>query len=141
MQQPGLMPYPITLGRPHARVTIEEAPVRILRPEHPLLTQPNRIGERDFAGWVQERSLYMPVTFDERYVPLLSMNDPGEQPNEGAILVAPYGSGTYVYTTLSFFRQLPAGVPGPARLFMNMLGARADAAANGERATTPAVRP
>ena len=68
----------------------------------------------------------MPVQFDERYVSLLAMNDPGEEPNEGAILIAPYGRGTYVYTTLSLFRQLPAGVPGPARLIVNMLAARAD---------------
>jgi hypothetical protein len=126
MQQPGIMPFPITLSRPQQRVTLEDAPVRILRPEHRLLTTPNRISERDFEGWVQERSLYMPVQFDEHYTSLLAMNDPGEEPSEGAILVAPYGRGTYVYTTLSMFRQLPAGVPGPARLFVNMLAARAD---------------
>ena len=126
MQQPGIMPFPITLSRPQQRVTLEDAPVRILRPEHRLLTSPNRISERDFAGWVQERSLYMPVQFDGRYTSLLAMADPGEDPSEGAILVAPHGRGTYVYTTLSMFRQLPAGVPGPARLFVNMLAARAD---------------
>ena len=128
MQQEGIMPYPITLSRPQQRVTLENAPVRILRPDHPLLTTPNRITARDFGGWVQERSLYMPVDFDDRYTPLLSMRDPGEKPNEGAILVARYGRGTYVYTTLSLFRQLPAGVPGPARLFVNMLAAGAEPA-------------
>ncbi len=127
MQQPGIMPYPIVLSRPQQRVTLENAPVRVLRPEHRLLNTPNRITERDFQGWVQERSLYMPVEFDESYTPLLAMNDPGEEPNEGAILIAPYGRGTYVYTTLSLFRQLPAGVPGPARLIVNMLAARAEA--------------
>lgn len=129
MAQPGIMPYPITLTRPADRVTDENAPVTILRPDSPLLTTPNRITQQDFAGWVQERSLYMPHTFDQHYTPLLSMNDPGEPPNAGAILVAPYGRGTYVYTTLSLFRQLPAGNPGAARLFANLLGARAGKAA------------
>jgi len=75
----------------------------------------------DFAGWVQERSLYMPRTFDAKFRPLLAMNDPGEPPNRGAILVAPVGKGLYIYTTLAFFRQLPAGVGGAARLFVNLL--------------------
>ena len=97
--------------------------LRILRPESPLLTWPNRLGAADWKGWVQERSSYMPSTFDEHYTALLRMNDPGESPNDGAILVTPYGSGTYVYTTLSFFRQLPAGTPGGVRLFVNLLGA------------------
>ena len=137
MQRPGIMPYPITLSRPQQRVTLEDAPVRILRPEHRLLSAPNRISDRDFEGWVQERSLYMPVQFDERYTSLLAMNDPGEEPNEGAVLIAPYGRGTYVYTTLSLFRQLPAGVPGPARLFVNMLAARSSAAASPRGAVVP----
>ena len=137
MQQPGIMPYPITLSRPQQRVTLEDAPVRILRPEHALLNAPNRISERDFAGWVQERSLYMPVQFDERYTSLLAMSDPGEEPNEGAVLIAPYGRGTYVYTTLALFRQLPAGVPGPARLFVNMLAARAATPAGARGAVVP----
>lgn len=123
MARPGIMPYPISLARPADRVTDETAPVRVLRPESPLLTWPNRITDSDWRGWVQERSLYMPSSFDEHYTPLLSMNDPGERPNEGAILVARYGRGTYVYTTLSLFRQLPAGNPGAARLFVNLLAA------------------
>ncbi|HEY9450717.1 MAG TPA: PIG-L family deacetylase [Gemmatimonadaceae bacterium] len=123
MVRPGMMPYAITLSRPAARVTDENAPVHILRPENPLLTWPNRLGAADWKGWVQERSSYMPSTFDEHYTALLRMNDPGESPNDGAILVTPYGSGTYVYTTLSFFRQLPAGTPGGVRLFVNLLGA------------------
>jgi hypothetical protein len=123
MTQPGIMPYPITIGRPHDRVTHEDAPVTILDPGARELSSPNRIGASDFAGWVQERSLYMPRTFDERYRALLAMNDPGESPNRGAILVAPLGDGVYIYTTLALFRQLPAGVPGAARLFVNLLSA------------------
>jgi hypothetical protein len=123
MMQPGMTPYPIQIRRPHNRVTEEDAPVRVLAPQHPLLNIPNRITAADFDGWVQERALYMPLTFDPAYTPLLAMNDPGEEPNQGAILVAPYGRGTYVYTSLAFFRQLPAGVPGAARLFVNLLGA------------------
>jgi hypothetical protein len=129
MMEPGIMPYAITLDRPAFRVTVESAPVRVLRPNHPLLNWPNKITDADWTGWVQERSLYMPTTFDEHYTPLLSLNDPGESPNSGALLVAPYGRGTYVYTTLSLFRQLPAGVPGAARLFVNLLGAKQEGVA------------
>jgi len=125
MTQPGIMPYPITLGRPADRVTAEGAPVRILDPAASVLAAPNAIAARDFDGWVQDRSLYMPRTFDSTYVPVLEMNDPGEPPNRGGILVAPLGKGTYVYTTLAFFRQLPAGHPGAARLMLNLLSARA----------------
>lgn len=125
MTQPGIMPYPVTINRPHDRVTIEDAPVRILDPSAPVLSAPNRISEADFAGWIQDRSLYMPRTFDERYRVVLEMNDPGQPPVRGALLVAPYGRGTYVYTTLAFFRQLPSGVPGAARLFVNLLAAKA----------------
>ena len=123
MMNPGVMPFPVTIQRPHDRVTEEDAPVRVLDPGSPVLSSPNRITSADFAGWVQERGLYMPRTFADAYKPLLSMNDPGESPNSGGVLVAPYGSGTYVYTTLSFFRQLPAGVPGATRLFVNLLAA------------------
>lgn len=123
MMQPGVMPYPITIARPHDRVTNENAPVTILDANAPELRAPNRITPADFAGWVQERSLYMPRTFDGRYRALLGMSDPNETANRGAILVAPLGRGTYVYTTLAFFRQLPAGVPGSARLFVNLLSA------------------
>ncbi len=125
MMQPGIMPYPITISRPHTRVTVEEAPVTILDPEHRALRTPNRIGPRDFEGWVQERALYMPSQFDSAYTAPLAMSDPGEPPSRGALLVTPYGRGLYVYTTMAFFRQLPAGVPGAARLFMNLLSARA----------------
>ncbi len=123
MTEPGMMPYPIALNRPHDRVTDENAPVRVLDAQSPLLTAPNRITDADFAGWVQERSLYMPRTFDPRYHAILSINDPGEPPNDAAILVAPLGKGTYIYTTFAFFRQLPAGNPGAARLFVNLLAA------------------
>jgi hypothetical protein len=123
MMNPGIMPFPVTINRQQDRVTEEDAPVRILDAQSPLLSTPNRISQADFEGWVQERALYMPRTFADAYKPLLSMNDPGEDPNSAAILVAPYGSGTYIYTTLSFFRQLPAGVPGATRLFVNLLAA------------------
>jgi LmbE family N-acetylglucosaminyl deacetylase len=126
MQQPGIMPYPITINRPHDRVTNENAPVTLLDPEASVLRSPNRITARDFEGWLQDRSLYMARSFDPAYTPLLAMNDPGEQPSRGALLVAPLGRGTYVYTTLAFFRQLPNGVPGAARLFVNLLAAKAN---------------
>ncbi|HJR42887.1 MAG TPA: PIG-L family deacetylase [Gemmatimonadaceae bacterium] len=135
MQQRGIMPFPIQLGRPATRVTEEDAPVTVLRPDHPLLTTPNRIGPSDWQGWVQERALYMPSSADSAYTSVLELHDPGEKPNENALLVARYGRGVYVYTTLAFFRQLPAGVPGAARLFANLLGARPEGteAVNGVR--------
>jgi LmbE family N-acetylglucosaminyl deacetylase len=123
MQTPGILPYPITLARTAARVTDETAPVRMLAPSDRLLTFPNRISATDFERWVQERAVYMPSSFDPHYRALLEMNDPGEPVNQGAILVAPLGRGAYVYTTLALFRQLPAGVPGAARLFLNLLAA------------------
>ncbi len=127
MQAPGMMPYPITISRPADRVTDEGSPVRITDPASPLLTTPNRITTADFGGWVQDRTYYMPHTFDPHYAGPLSVNDPGEPPNAGAILSTKYGKGLYVYTTLAFFRELPAGVPGAARLFVNLLAARGDA--------------
>lgn len=114
-----LGPFPLRLGR--ERVTVEEAPVTLLEPGHPLLTTPNRIGPADFEGWVQERGLYFAATWDERYTPLLGMADPGEKETKGSLLVARHGKGTYVYTGLSFFRQIPAGVPGAIRLFANLV--------------------
>lgn len=119
--QGGFAPYPLQIARPHDRVTDETAPVRILDASHPVVSYPNRIGPADFEGWVQERGLYFPRTWDERYTPVLEMSDPGESPLRGAILVAKYGKGTYVYTGLAFFRQLPEGVPGAYRLFANLL--------------------
>jgi len=121
----GIMPYPITLSRPADRVTVENAPVKILDPAASILNGPNKISVSDFDAWQQDRSLYMPRTFDPQYVPMLEMNDPGEAANRGGLLVAPLGKGTYVYTTLAFFRQLPNGVPGAARLFVNLMAAKA----------------
>jgi hypothetical protein len=122
VQRPGIMPYPVTLGQPAARVTDEKAAVTFTDAASPLLISPNKISQADFAGWVQERSTYMPATFDSHYRTMLAMNDPGEQPNRAAILATPYGRGTYIYVTLTLFRQLPAGVPGGARIFANLLG-------------------
>jgi LmbE family N-acetylglucosaminyl deacetylase len=116
-----VLPYPLQWAPRAARVTMEDAPVTVLRPTHPLLTTPNRIGASDWAGWVQERSTYMPSVIDKRYTSLLRMNDPEEPANDGALLVAPVGKGRYVYVTLALFRQLPAGVPGAARLLANLV--------------------
>lgn len=121
MQRPGLMPYAITLSRPAARVTDENAPVTILEPRNALLDAPNRITGADFTGWVQERATYMPSTFDPRYSTMLRMNDPGEEPNSAGILTAAVGKGRYTYVTLALFRQLPDAVPGGARIFANLL--------------------
>lgn len=112
-------PYPFTISR--GRVTDETAKVRILAPQHPALLQPNKISEADFNGWVQERGLYFATDTDTAYTKLLSMNDPGEAALDGSLLVTAYGKGNFVYTGLSFFRQLPAGVPGAYRLFVNLL--------------------
>jgi hypothetical protein len=128
MTAPGVMPYPITLARPAQRVTIEESPVAALDGAAGgagVLAAPNRIGDADWRGWVQERSTYMPQSADPRYRTAVSLADPGEPANPNAVLVAPLGRGTYVYTTLALFRQLPAGVPGAARLMANLLAARA----------------
>lgn len=123
MQTPGLLPYPITLARPAERVTDEDAPVQLLPGSRKWLAAPNHIGESDFSGWVQERAVYMPTTADVRWQRVLETHDPGEMPNENALLVAPLGKGAYVYTTLALFRQLPAGVPGAARIFLDLLAA------------------
>lgn len=125
MQSAGIMPYPITLSRPADRVTVEGAPVRVLDATSSLLSAPNKIAAADFSGWQQDLTLYMPRTFDKAYTPLLETSDAGEPGNQGALLVAALGKGTYVYTTLAFFRQLPAGVPGAARLFVNLMAAKA----------------
>ena len=122
MQRAGIMPYPITLQQRAERVTDENAPVTFTDPQSPLLNSPNKITPGDFNGWVQERASYMPSTFDPRYRTMLAMNDPGERPNRAAILAAAYGRGTYIYVPLALFRQLPAGVPGGARIFANLLG-------------------
>ena len=114
-----LAPYPIHISRD--RVTEEDAPVEIKAPDHPLMTFPNLVTQSDFDGWVQERGLYFPDSWDKSFTPVLSMADEGESPKEGSLLIASYGKGTYIYTGLSFFRELPAGVPGAYKLFANML--------------------
>jgi hypothetical protein len=114
----GLVPFPAEMA---SRVTDETAPVRILKPDHPLFTFPNRITEADFNGWVQERNLYAFTTFDKRYIPLLESADPGEPPQRGGEVYARVGKGHYVYTAYSWFRQLPAGVPGAYRMFANLI--------------------
>lgn len=105
----------------HDRVTDESAPVRILAKADPVVRIPNRLTGDDWKGWVQERGLYFARSWDRRYRPILETHDPGEPPLTGGLLIAPVGKGTYVYTGLSFFRQLPAGVPGAFRLFANLL--------------------
>jgi LmbE family N-acetylglucosaminyl deacetylase len=112
-------PYPFEIGRD--RVTDETAAVAFASADHPLLNQPNKIAARDFDGWVQERGLYFAEKWDPRYQAPLTMHDPGEAPLAGALLVAHHGKGTFVYTGLAFFRQLPAGVPGAFRLFANLI--------------------
>ena len=122
MARPGMMPYPIGLSSPAARVTDEASPITVLAPNDPLLNTPNRITDADWKDWVQDRALYMPSTIDSHYATMIATHDPGEPPNAGGILRAVVGRGTYIYTTLAFFRQLPAGIPGAARIFVNLLG-------------------
>ena len=122
MMQPGMMPYPIVLSSPAARVTDEASPITVLAPNDPLLSTPNRIGDADWRGWIQDRALYMPTTFDPHYQTVIATNDPDEPANAAGILHAAVGRGSYIYTTLAFFRQLPAGIPGAARVFVNLLG-------------------
>ena len=122
MTHSGMMPYPIALTSPAARVTDEASPITVLAPNDPLLNAPNRITDADWKNWVQDRALYMPSTIDSHYATMIATNDPGEPPNSGGILRAAVGRGSYIYTTLAFFRQLPAGIPGAARIFMNLLG-------------------
>ena len=114
-----ITPYSIELSRD--RITDENSKVKMLDIKHPLLNYPNKISLEDFEGWVQERGLYFPKQWDKNFSPLFEMSDPGEQPKRGALLVANYGEGKVVYTGLSFFRQLPAGVPGAYRLFFNLI--------------------
>ncbi len=120
----GYAPFPLQIANPHDRVTDETAPVTVLEPGSPVFREPNAITGTDWNDWPQERGLYFPRTWDPAYTPLLEMHDPGMPPLRGALLIAPYGSGTYSYTGLSFFRALPAGVPGAFRLFFNLLEVR-----------------
>jgi LmbE family N-acetylglucosaminyl deacetylase len=114
-----IAPYDLKLSS--NRVTNEHAEVRLLNPNHPLLNYPNKITKTDFEGWTQERGLYFPSEWASNFTPILSMNDKGETPKDGSLLVAKYGKGYYIYTGLSFFREFPAGVSGAYRLFANML--------------------
>ena len=115
-------PYPTTLSR--ARVSVEEAPVKILDSASEIFHYPNEITVKDFDGWVQERGLYFMSEWDPHFTPLLESHDPGEKEQKGGLLVAHYGKGTYIYTGYAFFRQLPAGVPGAVRLFVNLVSSR-----------------
>jgi len=117
--RPQLAPYPIILN--DERVTEEDAPVVFLQPKHPLLNFPNRITQKDFANWVQERGLYFPKEWDPHYTAILSTHDAGEPPLKGGLLVAPYGRGNYIYTSYVWYRQLRAGLPGGYRMFANLI--------------------
>jgi len=114
-------PYPVDIGRD--RVSVEQAPVEILDPKDLVFNDPNDITQADFDGWVQERGLYFAKSWGGKFVPLLRSNDPGEPPLDGGLIRASYGKGTYIYTGYAFFRQLPYGVPGALRLFVNLLSA------------------
>ena len=115
-------PYAATLSR--ARVSVEEAPVKILEPTNEIFHYPNEIMQKDFDGWVQERGLYFMSSWAPEFTPLLESHDPGEPEQKGGLLVAKYGKGTYIYCAYDFFRQLPAGVPGAVRLFVNLVAGR-----------------
>jgi len=117
----GLQSTPLTLKISQDRVTDEHAAMTFLAPDSPVLNAPNKITTADFNDWVQERGTYFPNQWDKHFVPILACNDPGESPLRGALLVANYGQGHFVYTGLGFFRQLPAGVPGAYRLFANLI--------------------
>lgn len=114
-----LGPYPIKIGR--ERVTVEGAPVRFLQPDHEVLNHPNKITSADFEGWIQERGLYFASEWDPAYQAILSCNDPGEDARDGGLLIAKHGEGNFIYTGYSWFRQLPAGVPGAYRIFANLV--------------------
>ena len=120
-------PYPAKIsppaGSPLPRVTDETSPVKFLKPDDSLLNRPNKITQEDFMGWVQERGLYFWTQFDSKYTPLLAMNDPGEPDQNGSLVYTNYGKGVYIYTAIAFFRQLPEGVPGAYRLFVNLISA------------------
>jgi hypothetical protein len=124
LRTPQVAPKPMTFGSPVNawRVTDENSPVTILAPDHPAVTAPNRITAADFSNWVQERGTYFPSAWDkDEFTPILAMNDPGEEPLQGSLLVGRHGKGYYVFTSLGFFRQLPKGVPGAYRLFANLV--------------------
>src|SRR5205823_1058777 len=114
-------PYPMTLSRD--RVTVEDSRVTFIDSKSPIVNQPNKITESDFEGWVQERGLYFASKWDPHYETVIECHDPGEKPMPGGMLLARYGKGAYIFTGYSWFRQLPAGVPGAYRVFANLLSA------------------
>ncbi len=112
-------PYPLSVSR--GRVTVEDAPITLLQPDHPLFNSPNKIVPSDWDGWIQERGLYFPSKWDDAYTPLIACSDPGEAPLDGSCLFAKYGEGTYFYTALVWYRQIRQLHPGATKLFVNML--------------------
>ncbi len=126
-------PFPAQMSR--ARVSVEETPVQILAPDDGIFHYPNVITQKDFDGWVQERGLYFMESWDANFKPLLACNDPGEASQKGGLLRAQYGKGTYIFTGYAFFRQLPAGVPGAVRLYVNLLSAGHEPAVQASKAT------
>ena len=116
---PNIAPFSLNIS--YDRVTDENATVRFLAPNHPVLNTPNKITPKDFEGWKQEQGLYYPSEFDSDFIPILASNDKGESPKNGALLIAPFGKGYYIYTGLSFFRELPEGVSGAYKLLANMI--------------------
>ncbi|MDC6405435.1 MULTISPECIES: PIG-L family deacetylase [Maribacter] len=119
-----IAPYDLQISRD--RVTNENSEVKIIAQDHQLVNYPNKISSNDFNGWVQERGLYFPDSWSKEFTPILEMKDEGEKATKGSLLIAPYGEGHYIYTGLSFFRELPAGVPGAYKLFSNMLSVGKD---------------
>jgi hypothetical protein len=117
--RPQLAPYKLIVN--DDRVTDENAPITFLEPNHPLLNSPNKMGPDDFVGWIQERGVYYPKEWDPQFHALLQSNDPGEAPLKGGLLVADYGKGKYIYTSMVWYRQLRAGIPGAYRMLANMI--------------------
>ena len=117
-------PYKFSIS--HARVDVEEAPVVFPNPQNPLLRMPNEITQKDFEGWIQERGLYFASEWDAHYETVLESHDPGEKPQAGGMLYTRYGKGVYIFSGYSWFRELPAGVPGAYRIFANMLSGGRD---------------
>jgi hypothetical protein len=117
--RPQLAPYKLLLG--NERITDENAPISFIEPDHPLLNSPNKLNQDDFKDWIQERGLYYPREWDPKFHALLQSNDPGEAPLKGGLLVADYGRGHYIYTSMVWYRELRGGVPGAYRMLANMI--------------------
>jgi len=117
--RPQLAPYKLILG--NERVTDENAPITFIEPDHALLNRPNKMGQDDFGNWIQERGLYYPREWDPQFHALLQSNDPGENPLKGGLLVADYGKGHYIYTSMVWYRELRGGIPGAYRMLANMI--------------------